>query len=147
MGKEFIDLYYCLQQNYSTCFCYNRHKNLFIPLYSPYQPYSLPRFNRKSKAIYPAVKTNTLFQSAEKFQLLMNQAHLLINKVKTSPKFARDLMEAAQSSNKKRVEELIRSTGITINVQTNFNPDGIKISLSNAEKDVGCCTLNMVLKW
>ena len=78
----------------------------------------------------------------------MKQADLLVNKIVNSNEFAFELMDAAQLSNTKKVEELILSTGITIKLKTNYTPTGILIDLDNSEDDEGgCCQLRMALKW
>ncbi len=77
----------------------------------------------------------------------MTQASLLVNKINSSPTFAHDLMEAAQQSNKKKVQKLIQSTGLSIPIKSHFNPDGIIFELSNAEGEKGCCTLHIALQW
>ena len=56
-------------------------------------------------------------------------------------------MNEAQLSNMKKVEELIKSTGITVNVETVFTPAGIHIRLDNAEIQGKCCQLTMLLHW
>jgi hypothetical protein len=85
--------------------------------------------------------------SAKKFQELTKQANLLAGKIVNSKEFAHELMEAAQLSNTKKVEELILSTGITLKIKTYFNPTGIRIELNNSENEVVCCNLLMTLKW
>ncbi|KRG09673.1 hypothetical protein ACA30_21675 [Virgibacillus soli] len=101
----------------------------------------------RKQNLYPPVKIEKLHQSAQKFQLLMTQASLLINKINSSSTFAHELIDAAQQSNKKKVEELIQSTGLSIPVISHFNPDGIIFELSNAENGKGCCTLHIALQW
>ncbi len=85
--------------------------------------------------------------SAKRFQELLKQADLLAGKIVNSKEFAHDLMEAAQLSNTKKVEELIQSTGITLKIKTHYNPTGIRIELTNSENEVGCCDLLMTLYW
>jgi hypothetical protein len=85
--------------------------------------------------------------SAKKFQELTKQANLLAGKIVNSKEFAHELMEAAQLSNTKMVEELILSTGITLKIKTYLNPTGIRIELNNSENEVVCCNLLMTLKW
>ena len=96
---------------------------------------------------YPAVDTKRLTTSAQRFQELMEQAKLLIDKIISSNEFSYELKTAAQLSEKKKVEELILSTGITIKVETKFTPTGIQINLKNSDEGVGCCDLLMTLNW
>ncbi|KAA0967007.1 hypothetical protein FQ087_05655 [Sporosarcina sp. ANT_H38] len=77
----------------------------------------------------------------------MKQADLLAGKIVNSKEFAHDLMEAAQLSNTKKVDELILSTGITLKIKTYFSPTGIRIELTNAGNEGSCCNLLMTLKW
>ena len=96
---------------------------------------------------FPPISTERLNTSALKFQEVMKQADLLVEKIVNNPGFAHELMDAAQQSNKEKVEELILSTGITIMVKTNYHPEGILIILDNSEgKDI-CCDLRMSLSW
>ncbi|MBS4179407.1 hypothetical protein [Lederbergia citrea] len=114
-----------------------------FPLPAQYMPPHLLR----PQSMYPPVDIKKLHQSAQKYQELLNQATLLVNKITTSPGFARNLMDAAQKSNQKKVIELILSTGITIKVKTSFSPDGIKVDLSNAKHEGDCCTIRLALPW
>ncbi|MBO0586855.1 hypothetical protein I2484_06030 [Sporosarcina sp. E16_8] len=77
----------------------------------------------------------------------MKQADLLAGKIVNSKEFAHELMEAAQLSNTKKVEDLIVSTGITLKIKTYFSPTGIRIELNNDESAGDCCHLLMTLKW
>ncbi|MCJ7839436.1 hypothetical protein MUB24_00650 [Lederbergia sp. NSJ-179] len=113
-------------------------------MYSPYLPNNqVPFWIRQ----YPAIKTEKLHQSAQKIQALMSQASLLVNKIHSSSTFAHELMDAAQKSNEKKVNELIRSTGLSIPFKSRFNPDGIVFELTNSENGKGCCTLHIALQW
>ena len=101
----------------------------------------------ESQYQYPPVDTEKLHESAEKFQELMNQADLLIDKLSSDQVFAKDLMSSAQEANESKVNELIKSTGITIDVKTTFTPTGIQIILDNSDSGGGCCNLLIGLKW
>ena len=138
--------------------------------YNPYPhwayPYSVPRwpvpdgyvsahFNEhlqsqialRPQSPFPSINTQVLNTSAQRFQELLKQADLLAGKIVNSKEFAHELMEAAQLSNTKKVEELIISTGITLKIKTYFSPTGIRIELTNSENEGGCCNLLMTLKW
>ena len=56
-------------------------------------------------------------------------------------------MSAAQKSDKNKVNQLIRSAGVTINIKTTFTPTGIRIILDNSEVEGGCCDLMIALRW
>ncbi len=77
----------------------------------------------------------------------MKEANKLVEKISTSKEFAYELMNEAQLSNADKVEELIKSTGITLKVETSFTPTGIRIKLDNAEIPGRCCQLAMLLHW
>lgn len=96
---------------------------------------------------YPEVDIQQFEKSAQSFQQLIKQADLLINKLARSKEFARELMSAAQKSDDKKVNELIKSTGITIKVKTSFTPDGIRIILDNSKLEGHCCQLLIALRW
>ncbi len=130
--------------------------------YNPYPhrayPYSDPLwlFNEhllqsqaplRPQSPFPPINTQVLNTSAQSFQELLKQADLLAAKIVNSREFAQKLMEAAQLSNTKTVEELIVSTGITLKIKTYFTPSGIRIELNNAANAGDCCNLQMSLKW
>lgn len=96
---------------------------------------------------FPPVNTKKLRSSAERFQEIMREAHMLIDKIVSTPSFAAELMDAAQHSKQKKVEELIISTGVSIKVETTFSPTGIHMEFDNSELGAGCCKLEMGLLW
>ena len=106
-----------------------------------------PQTSLRPPSPFPAINTIRLNTSAHKFQELLKQADLLAGKIVNSKEFAHDLMDAAQLSNTKKVEELIISTGITLKIKTYFNPSGIHIELNNADNEAPCCNLLMKLMW
>lgn len=130
----------------------------FIP-YSyiayPYYPH-WQAYNNKQLQSYPSLKlqnsfppidTKKLHSSAENFQEIMREARLLIDKIVSTPSFASELMDAAQLSNQRKVEELIASTGVTVKIETTFSPTGIQIEFDNSELGGGCCKLDIGLLW
>lgn len=106
-----------------------------------------PQTALRPQSSFPTINTQRLNTSAQRFQELLKQADLLAGKIVNSKEFAHDLMEAAQLSNTKKVEEIIISTGITLKIKTDYNPNGIRIELNNADNEVACCNLLMTLKW
>ncbi|MBO0995359.1 hypothetical protein [Bacillus sp. SD088] len=127
----------------------------YIPYtYYSYSPYLVENqaslYKRpmvRKQHVYPTVETEKLHQSAQKFQTLMPQANLLMNKINSSSTFAHELMDAAQQSNKQKVHKLIQSTGISSSVKSQFNPDGIIFEFSNVENGKGGCILHIALQW
>jgi len=129
---------------------YNHYPHWSYPSADPrwlYNEHLQPQTVFRPPNPFPAVNTQVLNTSAQRFQELMKQANLLADKIVNSKEFAHELMEAAQLSNTKKVEELIVSTGITIKIKTNFSPTGIRIELNNDENAGDCCHLLMTLKW
>ncbi|WP_342505005.1 hypothetical protein [Sporosarcina sp. FSL K6-2383] len=96
---------------------------------------------------FPPVNTQRLHASAEKMLEVIKQSQLLINSIADSPDFAHGLMDAAQLSDQKKVDELIQSTGITTKATTTFSPSGIHIELDNAKTPGECCKLQIALRW
>ncbi|MGE7920787.1 hypothetical protein ACQKM9_17890 [Viridibacillus sp. NPDC093762] len=92
---------------------------------------------------FPPVNTHKFKTSAKDIQNIMQQAHLLVDKISVSEQFAHDLINAAQTSNKTEVDRLISSTGITITFDTKYTPDSIRINLTKN----GCCGLTIILNW
>jgi hypothetical protein len=86
-------------------------------------------------------------QSAIAMQTLMKDASILLKKLAESKEFDSKIMAAAQQSNSKEVDELIKSTGIQSKVSTSFNPDGIKLTLSSETGGAECCHLTITLRW
>lgn len=123
------------------------------PLIMFYQRFYYPSSYRKQQKPYfpqspfPPVNIEKFDISAHQFQKLMEQAKLFVNKIATSAPFAYELMDAAQRSDKKRVEEMIRSTGITIAFRVQFTPTAIQIILNNSTEKLNCCELLVSLKW
>ena len=110
--------------------------------YDAYQQWdlSVPRH-------YPQVDTGQLEESVTRFQKLIKEADLLINRLANSREFSTQLMSAAQKSDKNKVIQLIREAGVSIHVTTTFTPTGIRIILDNSEVEGGCCDLMIALRW
>lgn len=96
---------------------------------------------------FPAVDTRRLLVSADKMLKIIKQSQLLINRIVDSPDFASELMDSAQLSNQKKVDELIESTGITSKVTTKFTPSGLHLEFDNTEMLGECCKLQIALRW
>ncbi|MFC3883564.1 hypothetical protein ACFOU2_08600 [Bacillus songklensis] len=115
--------------------------------------YSFPYYNvtavpsRNGVRQYPDVDATLFTQSAISMQQLMKEASILLNKFAESKDFAYKVMSAAQKSNVKEVERLIKTTGIKSKVITTYNPDGITLKLSSKVGTSDCCHLTIVLRW
>ena len=117
--------------------------NPYDPYYGTYQPMDARYFPRQ----FPPVDTEQLDKSVNRFQELLKQADLLIDYLAHDKKFAKEMMDWAQKSNKERVIQLIRSTGVTIKADTSFTPTGIRIKLDNSKFQGDCCQLIISLRW
>ena len=121
------------------------------PYYPHWEAYNHTQFHSPVsldlKSQFPPIDTKRLHSSAEKFLEIMGEARLLIDKIVSTPEFATELMDAAQLSNQKRVEELIASTGVKVKVETTYTPSGIQIEFDNSELGGGCCKLEIGLLW
>jgi hypothetical protein len=105
------------------------------------------QWNLSDPRQYPPVDTGQLEESVTRFQKLIKEAELLINRLANSKEFATELMSAAQASNKDKVIQLIREAGVSIHITTEFTPTGIRIILDNSEMEGGCCDLMIALRW
>lgn len=120
----------------------------YYPQWQTYNNQSPPTHTSlQSQDPFPPVDTKQLHSSAERFQEIMREARMLIDKIVSTPSFAAELMDAAQHSNQMRVKELIASTGVTVRVETTFSPTGIQMEFDNSEMGAGCCKLDMSLLW
>lgn len=129
---------------------YNPYPHWVYPYTNPrwlYNEHLQPQTAISPPSPFPSINTQVLNTSAQRFQELLKQADLLASKIVSSKEFAHELMEAAQLSNTKKVEELITSTGITLKIKTYFSPTGIRVELYSVESGGDCCNLLMILKW
>ncbi len=132
---------------------YDFRKGGFV-MYGPhyiFHSYPLPFYPKHSllqaDSPFPPVNTEQLHTSAKRFESIMREVDLFIEKLLISETFATELMDAAQLSDHNKVNELILSAGVTVHVKTNFNPTGIQIEFDNTEQGEGCCKLTISLLW
>lgn len=131
---------------------YYRTTNPYIPYhYIPYYgtfnryfPYYIASAARHS---FSPVDPTLFNQSAIAMQKLFREASIVLNRLADSKTFAFNLMTAAQESKTDEVDRLIKSTGITSNVTTTYNPDGINLVLSSKVGETECCKLTIALRW
>ncbi|QTD42037.1 hypothetical protein [Sporosarcina sp. Te-1] len=121
------------------------------PIQHPYQSAFRPTYlaiqQRGQDDPFPPVDIKRFNLSARRYQEIIKQADLFTRSIVASDQFARQLMEAAQASNKSEVDRLIRSTGITVSYQLLYTPDGLRIDFANNDSQSNCCHLRMVLGW
>lgn len=99
------------------------------------------------KPEFPPVNPNHLYESAQSSRKLMSEASILLDRLATSKEFDAKLMEAAQRSDTAEVTRLIRSLGITANVNAQYNPDGLRLEFTSTINGVECCRLLISLRW
>ncbi len=119
---------------------YPAYQNRYFYPYYLHYPVSQQR-------VYPQVDVALFKQSAESMKKLLKETSLLVNKLSSSPSFAYQVMTAAQQSNQKEVERLIKSAGVTSKAEISFNPDNIHLELSSKTGATNCCHLTVALRW
>lgn len=134
---------------------------MFLYYYQPFIPMKCVNgafLNRQSNMVpyyyyewsnrpYPEVDATLFEQSAKSMQSLLKDANLLLTKLADSKSFAQKVMHAAQQSNTKEVDKLIKSTGIKSDVSANIDPDGINLKISPKGNNTDCCQLKIALRW
>lgn len=125
---------------------HSRQPVAFLPVHPGYiaMPTPAPQHGRDP---FPPVDTRKFNASAKRYKQVLNEANLFIGTLTASDDFARKLMDAAQRSDQKEVERLVRSTGVTIKYNLSYTPSGIRIDFSNSDAENGCCMLRMALSW
>jgi hypothetical protein len=96
---------------------------------------------------FPEVNATLFRTSAEKAIALMKDANLVMTKITTSTSYSSDLMSAAQESNQKEVERLIKSTGIKKTPKITYDPDGLTMNFVDYAGDKECCHIITQLRW
>jgi hypothetical protein len=114
-----------------------------MPVYPPHMMYHpVPRS-------YPPVDIKIFEESVKTFRLLMAQGSILLDRL-GDHNFARKMMSAAQQGKKAEVDQLIRSIGLKVPVDTKFTPSGVNfefIAQPDPNKPTSCCTLSVHMKW
>lgn len=117
--------------------------HVYNRLTGQYYASSYPYYVRQ----YPSIDPTFFNESALSMQHLLKEASLVLNRLAQSKQFAGQVMSAAQKSDSKGVERLIKSTGIKADVKVTFNPDGINMRLSSQVAGAECCKLTIALRW
>lgn len=95
----------------------------------------------------PEVDSSQFVYSASHMDGLMADAKKLTNYLSTSKEQAKKILAAAQESNTILVKKLLLASGITNELETEFNPDGVRLILFYKNPDLNCCRLILVLRW
>ncbi|TFB21777.1 hypothetical protein E3U55_08085 [Filobacillus milosensis] len=114
----------------------------YYPWYDVYHMYNAGNVPR-----YPDLDPTQFTQSAEAFRDLLNDASDILRQLSNSEKFAYEVMDAAQHSETQKVKQLLESTGIHNQVEVQYNPDGIKMTMRTNTQGTDCCHLSMNLRW
>ncbi|HAQ06686.1 MAG TPA: hypothetical protein DCR24_03845 [Bacillus bacterium] len=115
---------------------------LFYCQYGPQKDSGVPDYRP-----YPDVDTAIFIKSAAKAMSLMDDANLVMERIKSSQSFSNDLMSAAQQAKQTEVERLIRSTGIKKPPKITYNPDGITLDFQEDFEGKECCHIILKLRW
>ena len=119
--------------------------------HSPYaQQYhrNPPYFHTNYSIRNPTQPDPTMFMnSARQTKNLIKDGQLILDKIANSKPYSLDLMLAAQNSNKAKVEELIKSTGIKQKPQISYTPNGLTVTFINEQNNIDCCHLILKIRW
>lgn len=96
---------------------------------------------------FPEVSSTLFKTSALKSIALMKDANIVMSKITSSSSFSKDLMSAAQQSNTKEVERMIRATGIKRMPKIDYDPDGITMIFTDYAGEKECCHIITQLRW
>ncbi|NCU18397.1 hypothetical protein [Pallidibacillus pasinlerensis] len=113
----------------------------------PYTNYYSPYNFYPGRQNFPPVDTAGFEKSARQFQALTKEVTLFINHIISSTEFAYAVMDAAQKSDQAKVEQLIKSTGISIKYTVRFTPSAIQIEFNNSTEEISCCSMLVGLRW
>ncbi len=118
---------------------------------SPYDQYyyrNPPYYHSSYPIREPTQLDPTMFMnSARQTQELLKDGMLIAEKIAGSKPFSRDIMHWAQSSNKAKVEELIKSTGIKQKPEISYTPNGLTVTFINEQNGIDCCHLILKIRW
>ncbi len=90
----------------------------------------------------------TIFsESLSAYKQLLKDASNVLNHLADSKSFAAQVMGAAEVSNQKEVDRLIKSLGIKSNFEVTYNPDGIHLRFWTQAQGTECCKLDMAIRW
>jgi hypothetical protein len=115
--------------------------------YYPVYVYPVHPYPNQVHRQFPDVNTGYLHQSAQETRTLMKEASIVLDQFADSEEFSKKVMESAQKSNMDEVERLIKSLGITSEINVNFNPDGLRLEFISKVEDSECCRLTVALRW
>lgn len=116
--------------------------------HTPYGTYNYWQYPNDQ---YPNRQNNvdvTVFsESLGAYRQLLKDASNVLNHLADSKTFAAQVMGAAQVSNQKEVDHLIKSLGVKSDFEVSYNPDGIHLKFWAHVKGSECCKLDMAIRW
>ncbi|MBT2654884.1 hypothetical protein J7E81_06410 [Bacillus sp. ISL-18] len=121
----------------------------YYPAIPPNQVYPTYTLNAPIPRMYPPVDINIFETSVKTFRLLMAQGSILLDRLGDA-QFSRKVMSAAQQGKQTEVDQLIKSIGLRVPVQSRFTPTGVNFTLATHPsqlQSVNCCTLTIAMKW
>jgi len=98
---------------------------------------------------YPAVDPKIFEGSVKSFHQLMEQASILLNRLRDVA-FSRKMMSAAQQGKNAEVDRMIKSIGLRVPVVTKFTPTDVHFILTaptTPSSPINCCTLTVGMRW
>lgn len=110
--------------------------------YYPPHPYPVRAYRQ-----FPDVDAEFLHLAANETKKLMREASIVLDHFADSEEFDKKVMTAAQASNTEEVERLIKSIGITSEIDVSYNPDGLRMEFISNVEDTECCKLTVALRW
>jgi hypothetical protein len=134
-----------LQMNPYQAYPMTHHLSNQMNYYWPNSMYPHRHIPSKQRE-YPDVNIDIFEKSVSVFQKIARESTSILQRF-ADRRFARELMNAAQSGNQKEVDRLIKSVGITTPVTAKYTPSGIQLIIHAEAEGTQCCTLTMFLKW
>lgn len=122
----------------------------YNPYHYPVNPYLSPyMLNYQPARTYPPVNTKVFSESIQSLQRLMEQGHILLDRL-ANPQLSQKVMNAAQQGKHAEVNRLIQSLGLKAHVKTTYTPSSVNFELTTPPtpvSPVSCCTLNINMRW
>ncbi|SET68389.1 hypothetical protein SAMN05216389_12059 [Oceanobacillus limi] len=132
-------------------YLYDPYQALYPSYYQPIiqYPWGYPVYVKyfPIRQQYPDVDADLFFKSAGAFKHLMADASVILNKLSEDEQLAYKIMDEAQKNKTEKVKELIESTGVQGDVDVDYNPDGLNLTMHSQVEGTDCCKLTMTLRW
>ncbi|MBM7097875.1 hypothetical protein JSY36_19235 [Bacillus sp. H-16] len=120
---------------YSYCPICFHGRYLYYPLYRP-------------EGLFPPVETTLFEQSLRASRELFNHGQTVVDDLAASETKMLNLMNAAQAGDDKKVDQIVQSTGVPVDVETTYTPTSVTFRLRNSTAGIArCCTLTINLVW